>query len=98
MVQRIPAEEFRFLIHWSAEIYQDKEELGMVMEHTDDLSHEQVFDMLVTDLRRQGHQFDPPSDPLRDTAFISLLTRAYDVGAPRMYPPEAPGPGQELAA
>lgn len=98
VVQRIPAEELRFLVHWSAEIYQDKKELAMVMEQTDDLSHEQVFDMLIADLRRQGHQFDPPSDPLRDTAFISLLTRVYDVGAPRVYPPEAPGPGQELAA
>lgn len=41
---------------------------------------------------------NPPSDPLRDTDFINLLTRVYDVGAPLLYPLEAPGPGQDLAA
>jgi len=98
VVQRIPAEELRFLVHWSAEIYQDKHELKMVMEQTDDLSHEQVFGMLIKDLRARGHHFETPTDPLRDTAFIGLLTRVYDIGPPSLYPKEAPGPGQNMAA
>lgn len=97
VIQRIPAKEMRFLVHWSAEIYQDLADLTRSMDHTDDLSHDRIFDTFIADLRARGVTFEPPSDPLRDREFVKLLTRTYDLGTPAIYPDEAPGP-QALAA
>ena len=88
VIQQIPEQEFRFLVHWSAYVYADLDELKLVRDHTDDLSHERVIDTLVADLRRRGEQFQMPADPLSDKAFIALLTRVYDVGLPLHFPPE----------
>ena len=68
------------------------------VEHLDDLSHDQVFDMFIKDLRARGHTFEVPTDPIRDPNFIRLLTQAYDAGPPRHYPAEAPGPHQQQLA
>ncbi len=95
VVQQIPEEEFRFLIHWGADIYTDYAELKLALDHTDDLTHEQVFDTIVADLRKRGETFDVPSDPLTDQRFIGLLTRVYDPGQPALFPPE---PEEALAA
>jgi hypothetical protein len=96
-IQHIPPEETRFLVHWSAEIYMDIEELKVVMDGTDDLTHERVFDTFVEDLRARGIAFTVPSDPFADTGFIRLLNKTYDVGTPRIYPAEAPGPRRAAA-
>jgi hypothetical protein len=88
VIQRIPAEEFRFLVHWGADIFMDLAELKMSLDHTDDITHEQVFDMLIKDLRTRGEKFEVPSDPFTDTGFIALLTRVYDPGQPAIFPPE----------
>jgi hypothetical protein len=96
-IQKIPPEETRFLVHWSAEIYMDMDELKVVMDHTDDLTHERVFDTFIKDLRVRGLTFPMPSAPFTDTAFIRLLSKTYDVGTPRIYPAEAPGPHQAAA-
>jgi hypothetical protein len=99
VVQKIPAQEMRLMVHWGADIFMDYAELKMVMEHTDDLTLDQVFDTFIKDLRARGHVFEVPSDPLRDKAFIRLLTSVYDPGVPRIYPAEAPGPnGRQMAA
>ncbi|HSB97133.1 MAG TPA: hypothetical protein VLC91_11830 [Spongiibacteraceae bacterium] len=98
VIQRIPAQETRFLVHWSADVYEDFAELKKNMDHSDDLTHEQVFDTFVKDMRARGLKFDVPSDPLHDGDFIKLLNQTYDVGTPRIYPPEAPGPQQMQAA
>lgn len=97
VIQKIPAEEMRFLVHWGAEIYMDLDELRTVMDGTDDLTHEQVFDIFIADLRARGIAFPMPSDPMRDTAFIRLLNKTYDVGTPRLYPAEAPFSQQAAA-
>jgi hypothetical protein len=97
VIQQVPAGETRFLIHWSAEIYMGIDELKVAMDHTDDLTHERVFDSFIKDLRSRGRTFPMPSDPFNDTAFIRLLSRTYDVGMPRNYPAEAPGPHQAAA-
>ena len=60
-----------------------------------DIPHEMVFDMLIADLRARGERFEIPGDPLTDKAFIGLLTRIYDPGAPKSFPPE---PQEPLAA
>lgn len=98
VIQKVPAQEMRFLVHWGAEIYSDYAELKMVMEHSDDLTHEQVFDIFIKDMRQRGHDFAVPTDPLHDREFIKLLTAVYDLGTPRIYPAEAPGPHQEQLA
>jgi hypothetical protein len=88
VIQRIPAEEFRFLVHWGADIFMDYEELKVSLDHSDDLSHEQVFDTFIKDMRGRGETFSLPSDPLADPQFIQLLTRVYDPGTPAIFPPE----------
>ena len=88
LVQRIPAEEVRFLVHWGAQVYMDDEELRIALDHTDDLTHERVFDTFVDDLRARGERFEMPSDPLTDQAFIRVLNRVYDLGTPRTMPSE----------
>ncbi|AZI34937.1 hypothetical protein NT2_02_05650 [Caenibius tardaugens NBRC 16725] len=95
VVQHIPEDEFRFLIHWGADIFSDLAELKRSLDHTDDLTHDQVFDMIITDLKARGEQFEVPTDPLTDQAFIGLLTRVYDPGQPAIFPPE---PEEALAA
>ena len=95
VIQSIPEEEFRFLVHWGADIYMDMSELKRALDHTDDLTHEMVFDMLIADLRARGEKFSVPSDPIADRDFIGLLTRTYDPGQPAIMPPE---PEEQLAA
>jgi hypothetical protein len=88
VIQRIPAEEMRFLVHWGAQLYLDDDELRVAQDHTDDLTHDRVFDTFVADLRARGEAFEMPSDPLSDKAFIRLLNRVYDLGTPSLMPPE----------
>jgi len=95
LVQQIPADEFRFLIHWGADIFMDYQELKVSLDHSDDIGHDQVFDMFIKDLRARGETFTIPSDPLTDSDFMNLLTRVYDPGKPAIFPPE---PEEELAA
>jgi len=95
VIQKIPEQEFRFLIHWGADIYMDMAELKRALDHTDDLDHQKIFDIIVSDLRKRGEAFQVPNDPLTDTAFIGLLTRVYDPGQPTIVPPE---PEEQLAA
>ena len=94
VIQEIPEEEFRLLIHWGCEVFMDEKELELTLDHTDDLTHDQVFDMIVADLRSRGETFEMPSDPLTDQKFIGLMTRVYDPGKPAQFPPEP----EELAA
>ncbi|WP_226016572.1 hypothetical protein [Novosphingobium sp. FKTRR1] len=95
VIQRLPEEEFRFLVHWGADIFMDLSELKRALDHSDDLTHEMVFDTIIADLKVRGEHFDIPSDPLTDKAFIGLLTRVYDPGQPAIVPPE---PEERVAA
>lgn len=95
VTQQIPEQEFRFLVHWGANVYMDLDELKRTVDHSDDINHEQVFDIFVADLKQRGVQFDMPSDPMTDKAFIGLLTSVYNVGTPLFFLPE---PEDTLAA
>jgi hypothetical protein len=95
VIQRIPAEEMRFLVHWGAQLYLDDEELRVAQDHTDDLTHERVFETFSADLRARGESVSLPSDPLTDKPFIRLLNRVYDLGTPSIRPPE---PAEEPVA
>ncbi|WP_395332003.1 hypothetical protein WBP06_03810 [Novosphingobium sp. BL-8H] len=88
VIQQIPEEEFRFLVHWGADVYMDYNELKVALDHSDDLTHDQIIDMLIADLRARGEVLQTPSEPMTDKAFIALLTRTYDPGQPAIFPPE----------
>ncbi len=85
-MQRLPAKVMRLLVHWGAEV--DARELKVCLDHSDDLTHEQIIDILIADLRARGERFEIPSDPIGDPAFVQPLTRVYDPGRPAMFPPE----------
>lgn len=79
VVRRYRSEQIRLLVHWNAEVYRDMAEVKKVMDHTDDLSHEQVFDTLIADLRAKGITVAEPSDPLHDDAIIHTLLSTYTI-------------------
>jgi hypothetical protein len=88
VIQRIPAEETRLLVHWGAQVYLDDHELGVSKDHSDDITLERALEILVADLRARGESFRLPSDPLADKPFIRMLNRVYDPGTPSIRPPE----------
>lgn len=90
VIARHPTEALRFLVHWSAEVFEDFAELKRNMDHSDDLTYDRVFDTLIKDVRARGIAIETPTDPLRDAQFIKTLNAAYDCGPPRHYPAEAP--------
>jgi len=73
----------------------NKEEMTLVMDHKDDLNPEKVINIFIDDMKSNGQRFPEPSDPMNDKEFTRLLTNAYDIGVPQIYPPEALGPGNE---
>lgn len=98
VIERVSADETRLMLHWTASVYADMAEMKLIFDHKDDLTHEQVFDMFMADMRGRGIKFAVPSNPLADREFIRLLTHSYDAGRPAIYPPEAPGPHEEQIA
>jgi hypothetical protein len=72
-------DEMRLLVHWNAEVYMDRKELEQSMDHSDDLTHDMVFDRLLADLRSKGVAVDEPSDPLHDSEFIRKLIATYTI-------------------
>lgn len=88
VIQRIPEEEFRFLVHWGANLYLDFDELKRALDHADDLTHERIFDILVDDLRARRIEFEPPGDPLTDRDFIGVVNAVYGIDRPLIFPPE----------
>lgn len=90
VIARHHTSELRFLVHWSAEVFEDFTELKKNMEGTHDLTHEQAINMLIDDVRAKGIEIKTPSDPLHDSEFIRTLNAAYDIGGPGSYPECAP--------
>ena len=66
-------------MHWNAELYADEEELHKVMDHTDDLTHDQVVDTLLADLRSRGVVVTEPTDPFHDVEWIQALMHTYTI-------------------
>jgi hypothetical protein len=69
----------RFLVHWNAELYADLAEAKLVMDHTDDLTHDRVVATLLADMRAKGVQVAEPSDPFHDDDFIHALMSTYTI-------------------
>lgn len=78
-IRRYRPEEMRLLVHWNAEVYADRAELEKSMDHSDDLTHDVVFERLLADLRSKGVDVVEPSDPLHDQDFIRALIATYTV-------------------
>ena len=92
VVSKIPENEFRLLIHWGAQVYSDLAELKLARDHSDDITVDMALNILVSDLRARGEIFEMPTDPVRDTNFITLLTRVYDIGRPKNVPEDPVAP------
>jgi hypothetical protein len=90
VIARHHTDDLRFLVHWSAEVFSDYDELKKNMEGSDDLTIEQAIDTMVKDVNAQGIKLAMPDDPLHDPEFIRTLNAAYDLGGPSSYPEEAP--------
>jgi hypothetical protein len=84
-------EEMRLLVHWSAEVYTDLDEVKKVADHTDDLTLEMAIDRLLADMRARGTRVDEPSDPLHDTEFIRAAIATYTVAPTTDWLDEASG-------
>ena len=54
VIRRYRPEQMRLLVHWSAEVYADMDEVKKNMDHSDDLTHDVVFDRLLADMRSKG--------------------------------------------
>jgi hypothetical protein len=89
ILRKVSHQDMRYLFHWSAEVFTDRDDMKRRFDHLDDLTPERVFEMFVADLRARKITFEVPSDPMTDRNFIGLLSRTYDV-APSSYPKEAP--------
>ena len=79
VIRRYRPEEMRLLVHWSAELYADRDEIKKNMDHSDDLTHEEVFERLLADMRARGVKVAEPSDPLHDQEFIRALSATYSI-------------------
>ncbi|MBT2275231.1 hypothetical protein [Rhodococcus qingshengii] len=88
-IARYHDDDMRFLIHYSAHVFDDRNDLKRYLEHTDDLTIEMALNMLIDDMKARGVNVDEPSDPLTDRGFIATVNAAYSM-APAQYPVDAP--------
>ena len=61
MIARHHTDELRFLVHWSAEVFSDYDELKKNMDGSDDLTIDSAIDMLVDDVHKKGIKLDVPA-------------------------------------
>ena len=89
VLARYEASDMRTLFHYSAHVFTDMADLKRFYDHTDDLTTDQAFDVMIADLKAKGIPVAIPTDPMSDPAFIATLTAAYAT-SPTSYHPEAP--------
>jgi hypothetical protein len=65
-----PSNAIRLSVLWKAEVRERE-------SRTDDLTLDRIMAIFTADLRHRGVDFQVPSDPLADTAWILLLQRIY---------------------
>ncbi|MBQ7803107.1 hypothetical protein [Rhodococcus sp. (in: high G+C Gram-positive bacteria)] len=88
-IARYHKDEMRFLVHYSAHVFDDRADLMRYLNHTDDLTVDMALNMLIDDMCSRGVSFETPSDPLHDSSFTDLANRIYAM-APSSYPSVAP--------
>ncbi len=65
-----PRHAIRFSVLWKAEVRNGE-------SRPENLTLDRVMEIFIADLRHRGINFQVPSDPLSDTAWILLLQRVY---------------------
>jgi hypothetical protein len=55
------------------------DEVKKNMDHSDDLTHDIVFNRLLADMRGRGVVIAEPNDPLHDRDFIRALIATYSI-------------------
>lgn len=91
VIGRYRTDQLRFLFHHTSLVFDDLAAVRQYLDHTDDLTHEKVIDILIDDLRTRGVEFTDPTDPLHDGEFLAVLNATYAT-APARYPADAPMP------
>ncbi len=92
VVHTYPTADLRLLVHWNAEVYDDMDEVRKVMDHTDDLTLDEVVGRLLVDMRSRGTAVAEPSDPLGDIDFMRSVMETYTI-APTTEWISVPDPG-----
>jgi len=87
-IARYANRDMRTLFHYDAHVFTDMADVKRYYDHTDDLTRDMVFNMMVADLKKRGVAFEEPTDPINDPAFIEVLTRTYAM-RPTIYPDNA---------
>ena len=59
--------------------FADMDEMQKFMDHSDDLTHDVVFERLLADMRAKGVDVAEPSDPFHDQDFIRALIATYTI-------------------
>lgn len=70
-------ERLRISVSWKAMVFRDLAEQRMVDEHTCDISVDDALQRIYDDLERRGVDFDRPQHPLKDPAFVDVVSTAY---------------------
>jgi len=89
-IARYRTTDLRWMLHWACQLFDDIRDVRRFLDHEEDLTTDRVFDIFVSDLRKEGIKFTMPCDPLNDLEFRAVLKRHYDVATPVNHPPEAP--------
>lgn len=89
VIARYEASDMRVLFHYSAHVFTDMADLKRFYDHTDDLTTDQAFDIMIADLKAKGIPVTVPTDPMSDPDFIATLAAAYAT-SPTSYHPDAP--------
>ena len=71
MIRRYQPQQMRLLVHWSAEVYSDIEELEMNLDRSRDLTFDVVFERSSPTYGRAESKW--PSRPTRCTTATSFV-------------------------
>ena len=74
---KLSYEELRISISWKARVFEDEGDETRFLQHTEDMSIDQVWERFCTDLDRRGIEYQRPTNPERDPAWIELLSSTY---------------------
>lgn len=90
VIARYATADLRWMLHWTAMVFENPDELRTFADHTNDLTHDQIFATLEQDLKSAGIAMPSPSDPLKDPDLRQFLIEHYAIGSPKIYPEDAP--------
>jgi hypothetical protein len=74
---RYKFEDVRVSVSWKAQVFADARQQALYRNREDDLTLDQVVEMLLADLAAKGTPAERPADPLHDREFVEVLNTAY---------------------